>query len=345
MTAPRHASPPWWSPDRHADRRPLLAARGAIRGAVRRWFEDQGFTEVECGALQVSPGAETHIHAFATHRVEPDGAARTLYLHSSPEPACKKLLAAGEQRIFELARVYRNRERGPLHAPEFTLLEWYRAEAPFQAVIDDALAICRRAGAAIGAKALTYRNRRADLDAPPERLSVAAAFAEHAGVDLFAVLGDRDLLAGEARRIGVRAQADDDWSDLFSRILVERIEPRLGEGRLTILHDYPLAEAALARPCAGDPRFAERFELYACGVELANGFGELTDPVEQRRRFEAAMAEKLRRYGERYPLDEDFLEALSIMPPASGCALGFDRLVMLCLGAPRIEDVIWTPTP
>ncbi|WP_305793649.1 amino acid--tRNA ligase-related protein, partial [Caulobacter sp. S45] len=136
---------------------------------------------------------------------------------------------------------------------------------------------------------------------------------------------------------------DDSWSDVFSRVLVERIEPRLGEGRPTILYEYPLAEAALARPCPHDGRVAERFELYACGVELANGFGELTDPVEQRRRFEADMAEKARLYGERYPIDEDLLAALALMPPASGVALGFDRLVMLATEATRVNQVLWTP--
>ena len=154
---------------------------------------------------------------------------------------------------------------------------------------------------------------------------------------------DRDALAAAAREAGVRVAEDDTWSDVFSRVLVERIEPNLGIGRPTILCEYPVAEAALARPKPSDPRVAERFELYACGVELANAFGELTDPAEQRRRFEAEMAEKERVYGERYPIDEDFLAALAHMPPASGSALGFDRLIMLATSAQRIEQVIWTP--
>ena len=176
---------------------------------------------------------------------------------------------------------------------------------------------------------------------------MAEAFDRFAGIDLLATVAthetDRDAIAAAAQAAGVATAADDTWANVFSRVLVERIEPNLGLGRATILYEYPVAEAALARPTQGDPRVAERFELYACGVELANGFGELTDPAEQRRRFEAEMAEKARVHGERYPLDEDFLAALGCMPAASGVALGFDRLVMLLTGATRIEQVIWTP--
>ncbi|MGL5446890.1 MAG: amino acid--tRNA ligase-related protein, partial [Rhabdaerophilum sp.] len=151
--------------------------------------------------------------------------------------------------------------------------------------------------------------------------------------------------ATEAMRIGVRVADDDTWSDIFSRILSEKIEPHLGVGRATILDRYPISEAALARPCPDDPHFAERFELYVCGVELANAFGELTHVGEQRRRFDVDMAEKQRLYGESYPLDEDFLAALTRMPPASGAALGFDRLAMLATGAESVHDVIFTPFP
>jgi len=175
---------------------------------------------------------------------------------------------------------------------------------------------------------------------------VAAAFERFAGIDLLATIadeiGDRAKLA-EAARDRVRIAEDDTWSDLFSKILVEHVEPKLGQGRLTVLFEYPAPEAALARATASDPRVAERFEVYACGVELANGFGELTDAAEQRQRFAAAMDEKQRRYGERYPLDEDFLAAVAKMPEASGVALGFDRLVMLASGAPRVDQVVWMP--
>lgn len=310
---------------------------------MRGWFEAGGFTEVECGVLQVSPGNEAHLHAFATQRQDEGGGSMPLYLHTSPEFACKKLLAAGETRIFDFARVYRNREDGPLHSPEFTMLEWYRAGEPYGAVIADCIELCRLALRESGRPALTWRGHTCDPFPEPERLTVAEAFARHAEINLIDTLGDTQALARAAQAIGMRTSPDESWSDLFSRILVERIEPRLGQGWLTVLCEYPSEEAALARPLAGDARFAERFELYACGVELANGFGELTDPVEQRRRFEAEMAVKEATYGERYPLDEDFLAALAHMPPASGVALGFDRLVMLASGARRIADVLWTP--
>jgi len=340
-------SSPFWAPDVHADRRPFLLARGEIVAALRAWFAANDFLEVETGALQVSPGNEAHLHAFATSLVAPDGTSSTLYLRTSPEFACKKLLAAGERRIVEFAKVFRNRERGALHAPEFTLVEWYRACERYEVLMTDCAAILAQAATAAGAREFSFRGRKADAFAEPDRLSVAEAFARHAGVDLLSTLGggepDRERFASAASAAGIRIAADDSWSDIFSRVLVERIEPELGIGRATILYEYPAEQAALARPSAKDPRVAERFELYVCGVELANGFGELTDATEQRRRLEQEMAEKQRRYGERYPLDEDFLAALAQMPEACGIALGLDRLVMLATGASRIDQVLWAP--
>jgi elongation factor P--(R)-beta-lysine ligase len=303
---------------------------------------------VEAAALQVSPGNETHLHAFATDVIAPDGGRETLYLHTSPEFACKKLLAAGERRIFDFARVWRNRERGALHHPEFTLLEWYRAEEPYEQLMADLHALLTLAAETAGRASWTFRGRTCDAHAEPERLSVADAFRAHAGVDLLATVrddGETDgpALAAAANAAGVRTAPDDTWSDVFSRVLVAKVEPELGRGRATILYDYPIAEAALARRSPRDGRVAERFELYACGVELANCFGELTDAAEQRRRFEADMDEKARLYGERYPLDEALLAALPHMPAASGAALGFDRLAMLATGAGRVDEVLWTP--
>jgi lysyl-tRNA synthetase class 2 len=326
-------------------------ARGRIQRAVRAWFEAHGFVEVETSVLQVSPGNETHLHAFATKLIAPGGERTPLYLHTSPEFACKKLLAAGEERIFTFAPVFRNRERGPLHHPAFTMLEWYQAGAPYETLMDDCAALLQIAARCAGTTRFAYRGREVDPFAAPERLTVADACRRFAGVDLIATasgpegsLGpDRDALIGAASAAGIRTAPDDTWGDAFSRILVETIEPRIGNGRATLLMEYPACLAALARPKPGDERVAERFELYACGVELANAFGELTDPAEQRRRLEAEMAEKERIYGERYPIDEDFLAALAHMPPASGAALGFDRLVMLATGASSVEQVIWTP--
>jgi elongation factor P--(R)-beta-lysine ligase len=339
-------APPFWSPERHAARRPRLIARNAIAGAVRGWFGARGFVEVEPAALVVSPGNEAHLHAFETCARDAAGAqTQRLYLHTSPEFACKKLLAAGETAIFTLSRVWRDRERGALHHPEFTMLEWYRAGAPYATLMDDAAALLALAAETAGARAFAWRGVACDPFAPPERLTVAEAFDRYADVDLMARLGDRDALAADARAAGVRTAPDDTWADVFSRLLVAKVEPQLGVGRPTVLCEYPASEAALARPSPRDPRVAERFELYACGVELANAFGELTDAAEQRARFEAEMAEKARVYGERYPIDEDFLAALAHMPEAAGAALGFDRLVMLATGAAHIEEVLWTPAP
>ncbi len=342
------ASSTWWRAGVHADRRPFLLARNRITKAFRTWFEAEGFEEVEAAALQVSPGNEAHLHAFATQALTIAGEASPRYLHTSPEFACKKLLAAGEEKIFSLGKVWRNRERGPLHHPEFTMLEWYRAGAPYQTLMEDCASLLALAAQTAGTTRFEFRGMTCDPFAAPERLSVAEAFQRHAGVDLLASVAndgstDRDALADEARKAVIRVAEDDSWADIFSRIIVEKVEPRLGEGRATILCEYPISEAALARPKDADPRVAERFELYACGVELANAFGELTDPVEQRRRFLIEMDEKARIYGERYPIDEDFLAALEHMPQASGSALGFDRLVLLATGARRIEDVVWTP--
>ncbi len=338
---------PWWDVQTHADRRPLLALRGRIKSQARAFFEGQGFSEVECGILGSSPGNEAHLHAFQTEAILPDAGHRALYLHTSPEFAAKKLLAAGETRIFEFARVFRNRERGRLHAPEFTMLEWYRAGEDYRAVAADALALVKLAAQQSG-KALTYLDRICDPNADAQWLSVCDAFRLHAGVELLDTLsaggaGNRDMLATRAKRAGFEIPQSDGWSDIFSKLLAASVEPRLGLGRPTILYDYPACEAALARPKPDDGRLSERFELYACGVELANGFGELTDPVQQRARFVAEMDEKERVYGTRYPLDEDFLAALGHMPSASGVALGFDRLVMLASGAPDIRQVLWTP--
>jgi len=305
---------------------------------------------VETAALQVSPGNEAHLHAFHTRLVGPDGADALLYLRTSPEFACKSLLAAGERRVFELGKVWRNRERGPLHHPEFTLLEWYRAEETYEALMIDCAVLLTLAAEAAGTRVLSWRGRTADPFLEPERLTLAEAFDRFAGIDLLATVCadgevDREALAVGAIAAGVRVAGDDTWSDVYSKTLVQLVEPNLGMGRATILCEYPIAEAALARPKASDPRVAERFELYACGVELANAFGELTDPSVQRRRFETEMAEKARVYGERYPIDEAFLDALGHMPEASGAALGFDRLVMLASGAEHIEQVIWSPVP
>jgi elongation factor P--(R)-beta-lysine ligase len=346
------AGKPWWSKARHDARRPVLRQRMLIQEALSGWFERQKFQQVDTSELRSSPGNETHLHAFATDWLRTDGSmVDRLYLHTSPEFSLKKLLAAGETRLFEFARVFRNRERGPLHAPEFTMLEWYRALRPYSALMDDAAELIALAAEVAGTGRLTHHDRSVDPYLAPERLTLAEAFDRFAGIDLLATISadglstDTAALMAAARSKGIRVADDDSWSDVFTRVLLEKVEPQIGRERITILTEYPAPEAALARRKPDNPRVAERFEIFACGVELANAFGELTDVAEQRRRFEADMAAKERIYGETYPLDEVLLSALAEMSEASGAALGFDRLVMLAAGVDDIDDVLWTPAP
>ena len=338
----------WWDPASHARRRPYLLARNRMNAALRRLFEEQGFTEVETAALQVSPGLEPHLQAFATELRTPDGRRHRRYLHTSPEFACKKLLAAGEGRIFTFARVWRNDERSSRHHPEFTLLEWYRAPGDYRELIEDCQRLLRGVATALGIAAYRHGDLACDPFAPWQEITVAEACARYAGVDLLASLDDplapdRDILAQQAAGAGLRIAADDRWADIFTKIMVGRVEPHLRREVPAVLLDYPLPEAALARRKREDSRLAERLELYVAGLELANGFGELTDPVEQRARFVADQVLKERLYGERYPLDEELLQAIGRIGEAAGIALGIDRLAMLATGAPRIEDVLWAP--
>jgi lysyl-tRNA synthetase class 2 len=340
----------WWRPDRFAARRGRLDQRGRILGAVRSFFAARGYVEVDTPALQVSPGLEPHLRAFKTLLHDPHAnLTAERYLHTSPEFAMKKLLVAGMLRIWQLAHVFRDGERSPTHHPEFAMLEWYRVGASYRDLMDECAALLGTCQDAAGVDAFTWRGHTADARRPWRRLSVAEALEEHCGIDLLATAPDPpapdlERLAAAARRIGIAPHPGDDWEALYFRIFLERIEPVLGLGAPTILYDYPLSMAALSRGSPTDPRLAERFEVYVCGLELANAFSELTDAAEQRRRFVADQAKKRALYGETYPIDEDFLAALDHgLPECAGIALGFDRLVMLLTGAEDIEDVLWAP--
>ncbi len=338
----------WWTVEAYAARRPRLLQRQAMLAAVRSFFLSRGFVEVETPALQISPGLEPHLQAFETALLAPDGSRRQRYLHTSPEFACKKLLAAGEQQFFTLAKVFRNGERTATHHPEFTLLEWYRAAPEMERFFEDCEGLLRAAAEALGVKFLKRQGQAVNPFQPFERVTLQEAFARYAEIDLAASLrdpaeSDAEVLRRAARARSIRVADDDSWADLVTKIMLERIEPKLGLSRPTFLYDYPISLAALARPKPGAPHLAERFEIYVAGLELANAFGELTDPIEQRRRFEADMDLKERLYGVRYPIDEDFLTALGAMPEACGIALGIDRLAMLLTGASRIEQVLWAP--
>jgi len=329
---------PIWHPESLAARLPFLRRRALLAEATRAFFRARGFTEVETPYAVPTPGEEVHLRPFATERLRPDGTREQLWLHTSPEFAMKKLLVAGAGPIFQLARVWRNGEASALHAPEFTMLEWYQPGLSFTGLMDQTEALLR----AVLPPTVTCRGISTDLSRF-ERLTLADAFARHVGADLLATAGDAAALAAQA---GTALRPNETWEDLFFRLLLERVEPHLGRAHPTFLTHFPAAQAALARRDPADPRVAERFELFVCGIELANAYCELTDPAEQRARFAADRARRHALSGPDWPLDEDLLAALAHgMPPSSGIALGFDRLAMIAAGADRITQVLWLPGP
>jgi len=299
--------------ERLAARRPFLEFRALVLRSLRDFFRERGFLEVQTPVRTPAPAPEPHIDA-----VPCDGR----FLDTSPELYMKRLLAAGYEKIFQIAPVFRKGERGRLHHPEFTLLEWYRLNEDYTALQQDCrelvAKVCRDGGRFPG---WLYGGRRLEAGVPWRELAVEEAFAEYAGW---------------------RPGPDPD-PDRFDADLVEKVEPNLGFPRPCILKDYPASQAALARLKPGDPAVAERFELYWAGIELANGFSELTDPREQRERFEQALEARRREGRTVYPLPEAFLRSLEHLGPCAGIALGVDRLAMLLSGASRLDDVTAFP--
>ena len=328
------------------DRRDAARARARLQAAVRAFFAARRFEEVETPCLVPAPGMEPHIDAFeAPFLFEGSGAARPLWLHSSPEYAMKRLLAEGFPRIFQLARVFRNGEVSAAHNPEFTMLEFYRAETDYRGImvdLEELIVHCARE--LTGGTCLRASGHELELAAPFERLTVAEAFRTRTGVDIGACEGDVSRLRAQLAGRGLgEGREGDSFEDLFFRAFLQHIEPAIGLGRPTYLVDWPAPMAALSRVKASDPRFAERFELYAGGLELANGFSELTDAAEQRRRLEEERALRRRLGRPAYPLDERFLAELPRMPEAGGVAVGLDRVLMLLTGAVAIEEVLLFP--
>ncbi len=323
-----------------------LARRAQLTRAIRAFFDAEGFLEVETGQIVDEPGQEPHLAPFEVNAPH-GGPKRTLI--TSPELRMKRLLAAGFPKIFELSHCFRSGlgERSDLHHPEFTMLEWYRAGADDLALISDLERLLPWVAERVDAGAVRAKDGGAfDLAHGIERVSVKDAFARHAGVDLEPFLdGDFAAFRSSARAAGMMAVKDDeDAESLFFRILLDRVEPRLGRRRPTALTHYPASMASLAVLDGGDPRTARRFELYLDSVEIANAFVELTDPVEQRRRFEADRAKKRAAGFDPGPMPERFLSALSRgLPPCAGIALGVDRLLMFLVGARRIDDVLAFP--
>ena len=327
---------PVWHPESLAARMPFLRRRGELTAAARFFFAERGYTEVETPYAVPAPGEEVHLATFRTERVHTDGKKEPLWLHTSPEFAMKRLLVAGAGPIFQLARVWRNAEGSARHAPEFTMLEWYRPGADMDSLIAETTAFLR----AVLPESVSSAGVTTDLSRV-ERLTVAEAFHRYTGADVLATAGDAPALAAGS---GARLRDGETWEDLFFRLLLERVEPHLGRDCPTYLTHWPAAQAALARRSPDDPRVADRFELFVAGIELANAFVELTDPEEQRARFVEDRARRHTMYGEDWPLDEDFLAALVHgMPASAGIAMGFDRLAMLAAGADRIGQVLWLP--
>lgn len=337
----------WWEPGVFERKKPFLEKRMNMIRAIRAHFDAQGFWEVETPILQVSPVMDTHILALKTDLKGMDlRHDKTLYLHTSPEFAMKKLMVAGIRDLYQICHVFRNADHSRVHSREFTMIEWYRAGASYQKIMQDCTDLLRRCAETAGIKAYTHRGHACDPFADWQILSVAQAFEQYAGIDLTKYLDDRDGLRAAISAQGMHTAADDRWDDLFFRVMGEKIEPHLGMQAPCILYEYPVSMASLSRPKPQDPRFAERFEMYVCGIEVANAFGELTDAAIQRERFREELAFKEQIYGERYPVDEDFIAALEYgLPESSGIALGIDRLAMLAAGVDELEDVLWTPRP
>ena len=299
----------------------LLKQRAALLRSVRQYFDGEGFVEVDTPAMVPSPGLDLHLDAF---EVEREGDAPR-YLITSPEYQMKRLLSGGLERIYQVCKAFRRNERGSHHEPEFTMLEWYRAHAGSREVMADTEQLVAHVARAAhqGRAVLRVEEREVDVTPPWPRMTVREAFSELAGRDVDALLDDEEQ---------------------FFRVLVDDIEPRLGFDKPVFLVDYPASMASLARLKPDDPSVADRFEAYVAGIELCNGFGELTDPVEQRARLERDQQARRGAGKDVYPVDERFLEALEVgMPPSGGNALGVDRLVMLVLGLDNIQDITAIP--
>ena len=332
----------WWKPENFSRKIEYVQARTRLVQAVREYFDGQDFLEVSTPALQVMPGAEVHVHALQTELLSPDlKHHQTRYLQTSPEFSMKKLLVAGLPKIYQICPVYRNAEGSSIHSCEFTMLEWYRTNVDYEGIMQDTVGLLRHIATRLDISAYRHGGYEADPFLEWEKISVCDAFKKNADIHLEAFLPDKvDQFRDAVEELGLPVSEEDSWDDLFFKVSMNKIEPHLGMGQPTILYDYPAHMAALSKIKATDPRFAERFEVYVCGMELGNAFSELTDAKLQHQRMEADMAQKKRLYGETWPIDTDFIAALEQgMPQAGGIAIGIDRLAMLATGADDIRQV------
>jgi elongation factor P--(R)-beta-lysine ligase len=337
----------WFEPAQFQDKVPVLRQRTRLIRAIRDFFIAQDFDEVETPILQTMPCADIHIHAFATELKDYNFQnLRALYLQTSPEFDMKKLLVAGLQNIFQICKVFRNCEGSTRHVAEFTMLEWYRSDRGYEDIMQDCEDLLRFCAKSLKLDFFQYQGCKSDPFASWQKISVLEAYERYAHIDLGLALDHPDQFYVLAKKAGFSVRESQNWDEIFHHIMAEAIEPQLGAPVPTILYDYPAHMAALSNIHDTDSRLAKRFELYVCGLELANAFDELTDAQLQRQRFKEDMAEKERLYGFSYPLDEDFLKALQFgLKPSGGIALGVDRLMMLVANAHKIEDVLWCPHP
>lgn len=329
-----------------------LQKRTQILRALRDFFAQKGFDEVDTPIMQISPGLEIHQVAFETHLIEPFGQQTGVrYLHTSPEFAMKKLLARGMDKIYQVCHTFRNEERGPCHSPEFLMLEFYQTHADYNTLMDLTEELIRHCAKSVGTEEVFFGDKTCFLTGPWERLTVAQAFLRYAAIDLMATLPDTPtdepdptLLREQAVLQGISCNENDRWEDIFFRIMLEKVEPHLGDKKPTLLYDYPICLGALARAKPTNPLIAERVEVYIAGVELGNGYSELLDADVYLSRFHYVQKMQQLLYHRQYPIDDDFIAAMRRgMPPCTGIAIGMDRLFMLLSHAPDIASVQFIP--
>lgn len=328
--------------------------REHVLTAIRRFFLDRNFHEVETPYLTGSLPPESYLDIFETTLFNRHRNAKRAFLPTSPEPFLKKLLVAGIGNCFTIPKSFRNTEdMSHTHNPEFTILEWYRVKANYTDIMADCeellvfintyLLRSKPASGTTRATTLRYQGRSVDLTAPWERLSMVEAFGRYAKMDLTRAF-TKETIAPLAKKKGYMVRGTDGWEELFNQIFLNEVEPHLGRGRPTILYDYPFALAALSKRKESDPRFAERFEFYIEGLELGDGYSELTNWKDQLTRFQAERKERKRLGKVEHPIDMDFIEALKVgMPPSGGIAIGVDRLIMLFADARDIADTLFFP--
>lgn len=330
---------------------PFLLQRNKIIKAIKKFFDDKNFIEVDTPILQYSPGMEVHIKAFQTKFVNINGKEETtLYLHTSPEFAMKKLLSYNMEKIYQFTHTFRNEIISPTHYPEFTMLEWYRLNADYNILMKDCEEILKIGLKSIGKDYYENGGNKCYMEKGIEKLSIAEAFEKYCKIDIFETIDDKEnpsvkMLKPKAEELGISVSEKDSWDDIYEKLMMEYIEKNLGIGKPTILYEYPIHQAALSKAKKGDERKAERFELYVCGIELANAFSELTDKEIQLKRFKEDKEKKEKLYGESYPIDEEFIEAIGEINSATGIAMGIDRLIKLATGAEKISDIMWSLIP